>query len=107
MKSESGLWRKMLYAVRDIAKGGPITSHHLANAVGLDVKTASAWLCILAKYGYLRRAGKETVGGRWGYVWELTLFGYEYRPRGKKLRPAPESAAQRELRIAANPGKKK
>lgn len=102
MKSETGLWRKMLYAVRELE--APITSHRLANAGNLDVKTASAWLCILAKYGYLRRAGKEAVGGRWGYVWELTRFGLEYRPKGKKaVRPAPLSA----LRIAANPGKKK
>ena len=92
----------MLYAVREL--GAPITSTRLADAGGLDTKTASAWLCILAKYGYLRRAGKEAVGGRWGYVWELTRFGLEYKPKGKRaVRPAPLSA----LRIAANPGKKK
>ena len=102
MKSESGLWREMLYAIREMESS--ITSHNLANVAGLDVKTASAWLCILAKYGYLRRAGKEAVGGRWGYIWELTRFGLEYKPKGKKaVRPAPLSA----LRIAANPGKKK
>ena len=95
----------MLYAIRDmVADGVPVTSTLLADAREIDTKTASAWLCILAKYGYLRRAGKEAVGGRWGYVWELTRFGVEYQPKGKKaVQPAPLSA----LRIAANPGKKK
>ena len=110
MKSESGLWREMLHAVRLVAgvgpdsKGEPVTSAQLAEHLNIETKTASAWLCILAKYGYLQRAGKETVSGRWGYLWKLTKFGLEYRPKAKKaVRPAPLSA----LRIAANPGKKK
>ena len=96
MKSKSGLWREVLYATRAIVKREePITSASLADEMEFDVKTASAWLGILAKYGYLRRIGREPANKRWQYVWELTRFGVEYRKGAKK--------AKSTLRIAANP----
>ncbi len=100
MKSKTGLWREVLYAIRRIAKGGAdITSATLAGEMAdLDVKTASAWLGILAKYGYLRRLGRTPANKRWNYVWELTKFGHEYK-QGKKKSKATKPA----LRIAANP----
>lgn len=101
MKSKTGLWRKMLYAVRAIE--GPITSTNLADAANMPVKQASAWLCLLARWGYLRRSGKESIGGRWGFIWKLTRFGVEYRPAKK----GGKASAPTLLKIAANPGKKK
>lgn len=100
MKSKSGLWREVLYAIRRIVKDGiDITSATLAEEmVDLTTKTASAWLGILAKYGYVRRIGRSPANKRWNYVWELTRFGHEYK-RGKK-RSKQEKPA---LRIAANP----
>lgn len=104
MKSESGLWRKMLEAVRTLkAEDVAISSSALGVVANLDVKVASAWLCLLGKWGYVRRVGKETVAGRWGYIWELTRFGIEYRP-GKAAKRAVKPTP---LKIAANPGKKK
>ncbi len=100
MKSKSGLWRKMLYAARDIVEdGGRITSATLADEMEIEVKVASAWLSHLAGWGYIRRIGKETISGRWAWVWELTRFGIEYKP-------AREKKVSRELKIAANPKKK-
>lgn len=100
MKSKSGLWREVLYAIRRIAKDGvDVTSTSLAEEMAdLTVKTASAWLGILAKYGYVRRLGRTPANKRWNYVWELTRFGLEYK-QGKK-RSKQEKPT---LRIAANP----
>ena len=96
MKSKTGLWREVLYAARAVVKrGDPLTSNSLSGETGLDVKTSSAWLSILAKYGYLRRIGREPANKRWQYVWELTRFGVEYRKGAKRAKPT--------LRIAANP----
>lgn len=96
MKSKTGLWREVLYAARAIVKREePLTSQSMAGEMDFEVKTASAWLAILAKYGYLRRIGREPANKRWQYVWELTDFGREYK-KGKKK-------AKSTLRIAANP----
>jgi hypothetical protein len=96
MKSKTGLWREVLYAARAIVKRKePLTSQSMASEMEFEVKTASAWLAILAKYGYLRRVGREPANKRWQYVWELTRFGHEYRKGAKK--------AKTTLRIAANP----
>lgn len=99
MKSKSGLWREVLYAIRRIVKREEeVTSTSLSGETSLSVKTASAWLGILAKYGYVRRIARTPANGRWNYVWELTRFGHEYK-QGKK-RSKQEKPT---LRIAANP----
>lgn len=104
MKSTSGLWRDVLEAARSIVKKeNQLTSVSLAEATGFTVKVASAWLSILAKYGYLRRAGREPQNKRWHYVWELTRFGVEYR-QGKKA--STRKKERPALRIAANPKSK-
>lgn len=104
MKSKSGLWREMLYAVRAlVAQEVPVTSARLADAVDIEVKVASAWLSLLGKWGYIRQEGKETVNGRWGHVWKLTRFGEEYRPQGRRAAKAEVPL----LKVAANPGKKR
>jgi len=105
MKSTSGLWRDVLESARTIVKKNrSLTSVSLSEETGFTVKVASAWLSILAKYGYLRRIGREPRNKRWQYLWELTRFGIEYKPAatGKKKaqRPARFPAP---LRIAANP----
>lgn len=100
MKSKSGLWREVLYAIRRVVSDGDkITSDSLSEETDLDVKTCSAWLSILAKYGYLRRIGREPANKRWHYVWELTRFGVEYKQKGKKQ----AKQAKPTLRVAANP----
>ncbi len=99
MKSKSGLWREVLYAIRRVVKDGlDVTSATLSEETDLNVKTCSAWLAILAKYGYVRRTGREPANKRWHYVWELTKFGVEYK-QGKKR----QKQAKPTLRIAANP----
>ena len=96
MKSESGLWRKVLFAIRRVvARKEAVTSTSLADEFGIPVKNASSWLNILGKYGYVARTGKAAAGGRWAYTWELTQFGHDYQRREKRTRPA--------LRIASNP----
>lgn len=96
MKSKTGLWREVLYAIRRVVKRDEeITSTSLADEIDFDVKTTSAWLGILAKYGYVRRVGRAPANKRWNYVWELTRFGVEYKKGTKK--------AKTTLRIAANP----
>lgn len=96
MKSKSGLWREMLFAIRRIVeRKETLTSSSLSNECEIDVKTASAWLGILAKYGYVAHSGSEPAGGRWHYTWKLTRFGREYRQGKKQAKPT--------LRIAANP----
>lgn len=99
MKSKSGLWREVLYAIREIVKRKEeVTSASLADELDFDVKTTSAWLGILAKYGYVRRTGRTPANKRWNYTWELTRFGHEYK-QGKKR----QKQAKPTLRIAANP----
>jgi len=105
MKSSSGLWRDVLESARSIVKKSrALTSVSLSEETGFTVKVASAWLSILAKYGYLRKIGREPQNKRWQYVWELTRFGHEYRPAAKKASRKARTAAP--LRIAANPKSK-
>ena len=104
MKSTSGLWRDILYAVRLLdTKGVKVTSSTLAEHLNMDTKLASAYLCLMGKWGYVRRASKDTVSGRWCFVWELTRFGLEYKPEKAVRRTARPTL----MKIAANPGKKK
>lgn len=99
MKSKSGLWREVLYAIRRLAKREEeITSTSLAVEMEFEVKVSSAWLGVLAKYGYVRRIGRTPANKRWNYVWELTRFGHEYK-QGKKRSKQEKTT----LRIAANP----
>ncbi len=109
MKSKTGLWREMLYAARELAAEGKITSSAFAEMMGIHIKVASAYLCLLGKWGYIRRVEKETVNGRWGWIWELTDFGVNYKPatKGASATPPARQRGQVPLKIAANPGKKK
>ena len=89
----------MLYAARRVVKREEeLTSASLAEETGFEVKTASAWLSILARYRYVRKIGRTPANKRWAYVWELTKFGVEYK-KGVKKAKAPKTS----LRIAANP----
>ena len=100
MKSKTGLWREVLYAIRRIVqREEELTSAALAEEFGFEVKTASAWLSILARYRYVRKIGTATVNKRWSFVWELTKFGHEYKKGAKKAKATKPPA----LRIAANP----
>ena len=100
MKSKTGLWREVLSAIRRIVKREEeLTSATLAKEFGFEVKTASAWMSILARYRYVRKIGRVPANKRWSYVWELTKFGHEYQKAAKRTKAAKPSS----LRIAANP----
>jgi hypothetical protein len=67
-------WFQLLKHVRKISKEGQIHSQSLGGKAGLDPKYASAWLCKLTRWGYLRRAGPSELGGK-TIQYELTEYG--------------------------------
>ena len=88
-------WYKLLEILRSVR--GEINSRILSDRADLDAKDASAWLCKLTRYGYLRRLGRSELGGKM-IRYELTKYGVNVKvPRAKR------SFGTGQLRIAANP----
>lgn len=96
------LWYTILLAVRRIADED-FTSTDLAEEVGLDVASASAWLSKFERWGYVRKAGKAAAGRRWCWTWGLTTYGETRKAPTRANQIRGEKQAERTLRIAANP----
>ncbi len=96
-------WYGILKAARRIAVDGIVTSDKLAEAIGDETRIASAWLGKFYRWGYVLRVGRQNGSGRGRprTVYQLTSWGVRFRV-GMKLKEV-----QQELKIAANPKKKK
>jgi hypothetical protein len=64
----------MLEYVREISKKREVNSRSLGRKAGAPAQIASAWLCKLTTWGYLRRAGQAEFGGK-GVRYKLTPYG--------------------------------
>jgi DNA-binding MarR family transcriptional regulator len=71
-------WFLLLKTVREIAKEGEIHSQSLGERAEIDPSDASAWLCKLCRWGYLKRAGAAETGGK-SVRYELTKYGAEVK----------------------------
>jgi DNA-binding MarR family transcriptional regulator len=100
-------WFLLLEDVREISKKSEINSRSLGRKADIEPSIASAWLCKLSNWGYLKRAGRAEFGGK-GVRYELTDYGATVRaPKAERkfhkragLRQDP---AKKTDRIAANP----
>jgi DNA-binding IclR family transcriptional regulator len=85
-------WWDLLQTIRAIGRADrTFTSEELAERTGLEVSTASAWLCKMARWNYVRKVGATKGQKRWRRLFELTDLGrsrksprftVSYRPRG-------------------------
>lgn len=71
------LWYRVLEAARAIQ--GEITSRTLGLQARIDPSDASAWLCKFSKWGYARRLGTSSLGGK-TIAYEITGFGHKAKP---------------------------
>ncbi len=95
---------------RDLdSAGDPITSMALVEAFGIadterstSMDIGAGWISTMRRYGFLRAVKGSKVDGpsRQLQVYQLTDWGRRY-----KTKASPMAAS--ELKIAANPGKKK
>lgn len=76
-------WFLLLEAVREVAKKGQIHSKSLVEEVDITPSDASAWLCKLVRWGYLRRIGRSELGGK-SVRYELTKYGLEVKAPKKR-----------------------
>jgi DNA-binding IclR family transcriptional regulator len=98
-------WFLLLKGLRKV--DGEIHSGALAELAGMAPKDASAWLCKLTRWGYLKRAGRSELGGK-SIRYTLTTYGQTVAsPRAQRKFRKGVQDAQPALRIAANPKKKK
>ena len=98
-------WFLLLKALRKLE--GEIHSQALAECADILPKDASAWLCKLTRWGYLKRAGRSEVGGK-SVRYELTTYGQTVEaPRAQRKFRKDAQEAEPTLRIAANPRKRK
>ena len=93
-------WYRILEVVRSVSEAGEVNSRALADEAEMDPADASAWLCKLTRWGYLRRSGRSELGGKM-VRYELTKYGAAVKvPREKRTFG---KQAHKGLRIAANP----
>ena len=102
---------KCLKVLRDLHEAGePITSMALCEALEISdtdrstaMDIAAGWISTLRRYGFLAISKGEKVDGprRQVQVYRLTDWGQRFKVKGKVSLPTQE------LKIAANPGKKK
>ena len=76
-------WFLLLETVREISRDGEIHSQTLGKAAEIDPSDASAWLCKLVRWGYLKRAGQSELGGK-SVRYELTKYGLEVKAPKKR-----------------------
>lgn len=96
--------------MRDLEEAGePITSHALVEVLNIQdtelstaMDIAAGWISTMRRYGFLAAVKGSKVDGpsRQLQVYRLTDWGRRYKVKAS-------SPAASELRIAANPGKKK
>lgn len=96
-------WFRILEAVRKVSDEGEINSKALSEAINMEPADASAWLCKLTRWGYLRRAGKSELGGK-SIQYRLTDYGSKVRAPKEKRQFKGIPGGRPHLRIAANPG---
>lgn len=93
-------WYRILEVVRSVSEAGEVNSRVLADEAEMDPADASAWLCKLTRWGYLRRSGRSELGGKM-VRYELTKHGAAVKaPKEKR---EFKKRTYRSLRIAANP----
>lgn len=103
MPTSTPSWFRYLEIVRKISKKKEqIHSKALSDCADLEPKDASAWLCKLARWGYLRKGGQSELGGK-SVFYILTDYGCTVG-HPKKKRDFRKRSGFREVRkIAANP----